>query len=148
MSHPVFQKMCCFCYRGTKVETTFILGGIYTLLNFLGSFLGILGGFLYFNVAIGLLATFFGGILIYGTYERSRKSTPILIWMIWAILQCFAYVPLLLVSCNAIWGKSGAVMFVPIMYFITMFIFNVCTLCFARKARIEIDGEPKGVCCL
>ena len=74
------QKMCCNC--GTKVETTFILGIIYTLLNFLGSFGGPYGqlkdlesfGFLYFNVAIGLVATLFGGILIYGTSRYvSRK---------------------------------------------------------------------------
>ena len=74
------EKMCCNC--GTKVETTFILGMIYTLLNFLGSFGGPYGKlndiesfeFLYFNVAIGLVATLFGGILIYGTSRYvSRK---------------------------------------------------------------------------
>ena len=74
------QKMCCNC--GTKVETTFFLGIIYTLLNFLGSFGGPYGqlkdvesfGFLYYNVAIGLVATLFGGILIYGTSRYvSRK---------------------------------------------------------------------------
>ena len=72
--------MCCNC--GTKVETTFILGIIYTLLSFLGSFGGPYGklndiesfGFLYINVVIGLVATLFGGILIYGTSRYvSRK---------------------------------------------------------------------------
>ena len=74
------SNMCCNC--GTKVETTFILGIIYTHLNFLGSFGGPYGQlkdlesfeFLYFNVAIGLVATLFGGILIYGTSRYvSRK---------------------------------------------------------------------------
>ena len=59
------------------MDTTFILGIIYTLLNFLGSFGGPYGelkdpesfGFLYCNVAIGLVATLFGGIIIYGTHH-------------------------------------------------------------------------------
>ena len=64
------------------METTFFLGIIYTLLNFLGSFGGPYGqlkdvesfGFLCYNVAIGLVATLFGGILIYGTSRCvSRK---------------------------------------------------------------------------
>ena len=37
---------------------------------------------------------------------------------------------------------AGEILWVHILYFITMIIFNGCTIDVARKARIEIDGEP------
>ena len=40
------------------------------------------------------------------------------------------------------YSEKGEILWVHILYFITMIIFNGCTIDVARKARIEIDGEP------
>ena len=49
---------------------------------------------------------------------------------------------LLAMVVSIIYTENGNFLCVHILYFITMIIFNGCTIDVARKARIEIDGEP------
>ena len=55
------------------------------------------------------------------------------------------FVTLLSMVISMIHTTNGEILWVHIdhiLYFITMIIFNGCTIDVARKARIEIDGEP------
>ena len=55
------------------------------------------------------------------------------------ILILYTFIAMVVIM---MYSEKGEILWVHILYFITMIIFNRCTIDVARKARIEIDGEP------
>ena len=80
-----------------------------------------------------------GIILAYGAHKG--KSTLILTWIIWAIVQCIANIPIALTLCDYLKDKNLKFVIFPIMYLTVLFIFNICTILTAKNAISEIDRE-------
>ena len=109
-----FPKMTCSC--ATNVQTAFILGiiGIVFHLIFVGILAGILIGIStttriptrilwYGGITVGIFYALISAILVYGAYARNRAV--ILIWIIFAILECVGAVLILIIICHLGEGK-------------------------------------------
>ena len=102
--------MTCSC--ATNVQTAFILGiiGIVFHLIFVGILAGILIGIptttrilWYGGITVGIVYALISAILVYGAYARNRAV--ILIWIIFAILECVGAVLILIIICHLGEGK-------------------------------------------
>ena len=110
-----------------------------TTICFIGEYLGI---------AVGIVGALLSAILVYGAHARNH--TAILIWMVFAILQCIGaviagiYFTILVVGANKeLRGDELIIFIVLIIYIFVVILFQIWTIFVATKARKEIQQDQR-----
>ena len=102
----------------------------------------------YGGIALGIVGALLSAILVYGAHARNH--TAILIWMIFAILQCIGtvivaiYFAIFFVGANKkLTGDALIICIVLIIYIVVIILFEICTIIVAQNARKEIQRDQR-----
>ena len=146
--------MTCSC--ATNVQAAFILGIIgmvfhLILIGILAGIMseiltGILTGILWYGgITVGIVYALISAILVYGAYARNRAA--ILIWIIFAILECIGALLILIIISHLgdseFHGNKTNFVLSFILLTVGIMIFESCSISVAKKARKEIVGISK-----
>ena len=104
----------------------------------------------YVGIAVGIVGALVSAILVYGAHARNH--TAILIWMIFAILQCIGavsagiYFTILVFGANKkLMGDELIISIVLIIYIVVVILFQIWTIIVAMKARKEIQQDQRKI---
>ena len=102
----------------------------------------------YGGIAVGIVGALLSAILVYGAHARNH--TAILIWMIFAILQCIGaviaaiYCTILVVGVNKKLTEDQLIICIAlIIYMVVIIFFEFCTIIVAKNARKEIQQDQR-----